>query len=50
MHLGNNIWQAYKMNGQQLGVTEEKVDIGVAMVGSLKPSLSHLSNAGERPE
>jgi hypothetical protein len=27
------------MNGQQLGITEEEVDIGVAMVGSLKPSV-----------
>jgi hypothetical protein len=40
MHLGNNnIRQAYQMNGQQLGITEEEVDIGVAMVGSLKPSV-----------
>ncbi len=40
MHLGNNnIRLAYKMNGQQLGITEEEVDIGVAMVGSLKPSV-----------
>ncbi len=27
------------MNGQQMGITEEEVDIGVAMVGSLKPSV-----------
>jgi hypothetical protein len=27
------------MNEQQLGITEEEVDIGVAMVGSLKPSV-----------
>jgi hypothetical protein len=36
MHLGN---KAYQMNGKQLGITEEEVDIGVAMVGSLKPSV-----------
>jgi hypothetical protein len=40
MHLGNNnIRQAYQMNGQQLGITEEEVDIDVAMVDSLKPSI-----------
>jgi len=39
MHLGNNnIQQVYTMNGQQLGITKEEVDIGVAMIGSLKPS------------
>jgi hypothetical protein len=39
MHLGNNnIQQVYTMNGQQLGITKEEVDIGVAMIGTLKPS------------
>jgi hypothetical protein len=40
MHLGNNnIRQAYQINRQQPGITEEEVDIDVAMVGSLKPSV-----------
>ena len=39
MHLGhNNPAQAYTMNNQQLGVTEEERDIGVSMAKNLKPS------------
>jgi hypothetical protein len=50
MHLSNkNIWQAYQMNGQQLGITEEEVDIGVAMVGSLKPSIHCIKSKNNMP-
>ncbi len=39
MHFGhNNVQQKYSMNGQELMVTEEKVDIGVKVTKNLKPA------------
>jgi hypothetical protein len=38
LHLGSNISRhAYQMNGQQLCITKEEVDIGVTLVGSQNP-------------
>jgi hypothetical protein len=36
----NNDHQKYKMNGQELMVTEEEVDTGVKVTKNLKPRLS----------
>jgi hypothetical protein len=39
MHFGhNNVQQKYWMNGQELTVTEEEVDIGVKVTKNLKPA------------
>jgi hypothetical protein len=39
MHFGhNNVQQKYTMNGQELIVTEEEVDIGVKVIKNLKPT------------
>jgi ribonuclease P/MRP protein subunit RPP40 len=39
MHFGrNNVHQKYTMNGQELMVTEEEVDIGVKVTKNLKPA------------